>query len=319
MHLALHECRPLRRFDLGQQPVAHVEQDRSREQHRPALDRLALAGCDLEQQLDEGPGEQAGGDRQPRAARDLATPLGRTRFGEKRHQGRDDQNRFESFAQQEEKRGDEQAHRRRTVRDGALRPLESGQQPLADHVFLIRVGARRPHAQPRERRLEITGEPRVPRAHFGFYLFEREIGVERDFVGAGGECGIDLTTNCRERRRRRRPAVLHCGDVRGNGPPILLRKVLAKLRHRCAGHADRDPAEYLEHRRPTHHGGIGEIRRWRPLHRLRLRTVPLAALSMAGGAPLMEHHRPARERGWVGRQCLQDVRPAGSLRDERDE
>ena len=70
-------------------------------------------------------------------------------------------------------------------------------------MFLIRVGARRPHAQPRKRGLEIAGEPRVARAHFGFDLLERQIGIERDFIRARGECGIDLATNRGERGRRR--------------------------------------------------------------------------------------------------------------------
>jgi len=345
LHLAAHERVPLGGFDFGEQPVAHVKEHGRREQHRRALDRLALARRDLEEQLDQRPGEEARGDGKPGAAGHIAPPLGRAGLGEERHQRGNDQDRLEAFAHQQEERGNEQAHRRRPVGHDALGALDARQQPPADRLALGGVGAWRTGAQPRERPLELAceprilrtdfrlhllereigrplelaREPRILRADFGLHLLEREIGVEGDLVGTRRERGIDLAAHGRERRAGRGAAVLHRPHVGGDGPAVVLGNVLGKFRHRRPGNTDGDLAEDLEQRRPPHHGGIGEIRGRRAFDRLRFRAVAAAGCSMTGGAALAKHLGAARERGRPRRQRLDGMRAAHGRGDASDQ
>jgi hypothetical protein len=234
----------------------------------------------------------------------VAALLGRARLGEKGHQRRDDQDRLEPFAHQQEERRHEEAHRRRPIGDDPLGALESAEEALANRGQLL--GIPTPDARPQgvERRLELAREPGVPRAHFRLDLLEREVRAECDLLRPGGERRVDLAAHRGECGGRRGAPVLQRGDVGGRRPPIFLGEVVGELGHRSARHSDRDLLIDLQQRRPAHHRRVGEIGRRRALQGLCLGAVAPTGLAVARSAPFTVDRSAARQRRRSRRQRL---------------
>ena len=184
----------------------------------------------MEERLDEDGGEEAGGERRSDADVNVPAAVPCPGLHEEGQQRTHDENRLETFADEQHERLEEEGERRGRPPDQLFRTHEARTERVA-HRFESGAPRAGPGAQLGERDFELTGQLRIPRAHRALERLERHVGIQRLrgrlVVEAGrGEHDdrIDLPANLREGLRDRgtggtlRASTPHggeAGEIRG--------------------------------------------------------------------------------------------------------